>query len=40
MDDFKGLRLRFASPPIRDLVQGLGATPVGVPPTEIAEQLQ
>jgi TRAP-type C4-dicarboxylate transport system substrate-binding protein len=40
MDDFKGLRLRFASPPIRDLVQGLGATPVGVPPTEIAETLQ
>ena len=40
MDDFKGLRLRFASPPIRDLVQALGATPVGVPPTEIAEQLQ
>jgi TRAP-type C4-dicarboxylate transport system substrate-binding protein len=40
MDDFKGLRMRFASPPIRDLVQGLGATPVGVPPTEIAETLQ
>lgn len=40
MDDFKGMRLRFASPTIRDLVQGLGATPVGVPPTEIAEQLQ
>lgn len=40
MDDFKGMRLRFASPPIRDFVQGLGATPVGVPPTEMAEQLQ
>lgn len=40
MDDFKGMRLRFASPTIRDMVQGLGATPVGVPPTEIAEQLQ
>ncbi len=40
MDDFKGMRLRFASPTVRDLVQGLGATPVGVPPTEIAEQLQ
>ena len=37
MDDFKGLRLRFASPTIRDLVQGLGATPVGVPPTEVGE---
>ena len=40
LEDFKGLRLRFASPTIRDLVQALGATPVGVPPTEIAEQLQ
>lgn len=40
LDDFKGLRLRFASPTVRDLVAGLGATPVGVPPTEIAEQLQ
>jgi len=40
LDDFKGLRLRFASPTVRDFVQALGATPVGVPPTEIAEQLQ
>ena len=40
LDDFKGLRLRFASPTVRDLVGALGATPVGVPPTEIAEQLQ
>ncbi len=40
LEDFKGLRLRFASPTVRDLVQALGATPVGVPPTEIAEQLQ
>jgi len=40
LDDFKGLRLRFASPTIRDLVQALGATPVGVPPTEMSEQLQ
>jgi len=39
LDDFKGLRLRFASPTIRDLVGALGATPVGVPPTEISEQL-
>src|SRR5262249_4695784 len=39
LDDFKGLRLRFASPTVRDLVGALGATPVGVPPTEIAEQL-
>src|SRR5262245_33929974 len=39
LDDFKGLRLRFASPTVRDLVAALGATPVGVPPTEISEQL-
>ena len=39
LEDFKGLRLRFASPTVRDFVQALGATPVGVPPTEIAEQL-
>ena len=39
LDDFKGMRLRFASPTVRDLVQALGATPVGVPPTEISEQL-
>src|SRR5882672_6273115 len=39
LDDFRGLRLRFASPTVRDLVAALGATPVGVPPTEIAEQL-
>ena len=37
--DFKGLRLRFPSPTVRDFVQALGATPVGVPPTEMAEQL-
>jgi TRAP-type C4-dicarboxylate transport system substrate-binding protein len=40
LDDFKGLRLRFASPTVRDLVAALGATPVGVPPTEISEGLQ
>src|SRR3954468_1430656 len=40
LDDFKGLRLPFASPTVRDLVGALGATPVGVPPTEISEQLQ
>jgi TRAP-type C4-dicarboxylate transport system substrate-binding protein len=39
LEDFKGMRLRFASPMVRDFVQALGATPVGVPPTEIAEQL-
>jgi TRAP-type C4-dicarboxylate transport system substrate-binding protein len=40
LEDFKGLRLRFASPTVRDLVAALGATPAGVPPTEISEQLQ
>src|SRR5258706_4768177 len=40
LDDFKGLRLRFASPTVRDLVAALGASPVGVPPTEIGEQMQ
>jgi TRAP-type C4-dicarboxylate transport system substrate-binding protein len=40
LEDFKGLRLRFASPTVRDFVQALGATPAGVQPTEIAEQLQ
>ena len=40
LDDFKGLRLRFATPAIREFIQVLGATPVGVPPTEVAEQLQ
>ncbi len=40
LDDFKGLRLRFATPALREFIQVLGATPVGVPPTEVAEQLQ
>jgi TRAP-type C4-dicarboxylate transport system substrate-binding protein len=39
-DDMKGLRLRFASPTIRDFVAALGGTPVGVLPTEQVEQLQ
>ena len=40
IDDFKGQRLRFATPAIREFIGTLGATPVGVPPTEVAEQLQ
>src|SRR5262245_8985185 len=40
IDDMKGLRLRFASPTIRDFVAALGGTPVGVLPTEQVEQLQ
>ncbi|HTP95914.1 MAG TPA: TRAP transporter substrate-binding protein [Burkholderiales bacterium] len=39
-DDMKGLRIRFASPTIRDFVAALGGTPVGVVPTEQVEQLQ
>src|SRR5690348_15962497 len=40
IDDFKGMRLRFATWPVRDLIAALGGTPVGVSPTEQAEQLQ
>jgi TRAP-type C4-dicarboxylate transport system substrate-binding protein len=39
-DDMKGMRLRFASPTIRDFVAALGGTPVGVVATEQVEQLQ
>jgi TRAP-type transport system periplasmic protein len=39
-DDMKGMRIRFASPTIRDFISGLGGSPVGVQPTEILEQLQ
>ena len=39
LDDFKGMRIRFPSPPIRDFLRALGASAVGVPPTEVAEQL-
>lgn len=40
VDDMKGLRIRFASPTIRDFVAALGGSPVGVLPTEQVEQLQ
>ena len=40
VDDMKGMRIRFSSPTIRDFVAALGATPVGVPPTEQSDQLQ
>ena len=40
VEDLKGLRIRFTSPTVRDFVAALGGTPVGVPPTEITEQLQ
>ena len=39
-EDFKGLRIRFAAPTIRDFVAALGGTPVGVPPPDQLEQLQ
>jgi TRAP-type transport system periplasmic protein len=39
-EDMRGLRIRFASPTIRDFVAALGGTPVGVVPTEQVEQLQ
>jgi TRAP-type transport system periplasmic protein len=40
MEDMKGLRIRFTSPTVRDFIGALGATPVGVAPTEQADQLQ
>src|ERR1700741_2800792 len=40
VNDMKGMRIRFASPTIRDFIAGLGGTAVGVQPTEILEQLQ
>lgn len=40
VEDMKGMRIRFSSPTIRDFVAGLGATPVGIQPSEIAEALQ
>jgi TRAP-type C4-dicarboxylate transport system substrate-binding protein len=40
VEDMKGLRIRFASPTIRDFVSKLGASAVGVQPTEQLEQLQ
>ena len=39
-DDFKGLRIRFAAPTIREFVAALGGTPVGVPPPDQLEMLQ
>lgn len=40
VEDMKGMRIRFTSPAVRDFIAALGATPVGVPPTEQADQLQ
>lgn len=40
LDAFKGLRIRFAGPSMRDFVAALGATPVGVQPGEMLEMLK
>ncbi len=40
IEDMKGMRIRFSSPTIRDFVAALGATPVGIQPTELSEALQ
>lgn len=38
--DMKGMRLRFASAPVKDFIAALGATPVGMPPTQIVDGMQ
>lgn len=38
--DLKGMRLRLASRPTAQMIVGLGAVPVGMPPTEMPEALQ
>ena len=38
--DLEGLRIRYPSQTARLFVEALGATPVGLPPTEMAEGLQ
>ena len=38
--DFKGVRLRFPSGPIKELLQAAGGTPVGLPPTDVVEGMQ
>ena len=40
VDDVKGLRIRFASVTIKSFIAALGGTPVGVPPSGIADALQ
>ncbi len=40
IEDMKGLRIRFASQTIRDFIRALGATPRGLPPTQIVDQMQ
>jgi TRAP-type transport system periplasmic protein len=38
--DMKGMRIRFASVTIKSFIAALGATPVGIPPSGIADALQ
>lgn len=40
LDDFKGLRLRTPSDAVSAMLQYLGASPVGLPPAQIYENLQ
>ncbi len=40
VDDIKGMRIRFASVTIKSYIAALGGTPVGVPPSGIADALQ
>ncbi len=40
VDEMKGLRIRFASVTIKSFIAALGGTPVGVPPSGIADALQ
>ncbi len=40
VSDVKGMRLRFASATIKEFVAALGGTPVGMPPTQIVDNMQ
>ena len=40
LDDLKGMRIRTPTPAITAMLEEIGATPVGMPPTEIYESVQ
>ena len=40
LEDLKGLRIRAPNPPTQALLQYLGATPVGMPPTQVYENIE
>jgi TRAP-type transport system periplasmic protein len=40
LEDVKGLRMRAPNPPTQALLQFLGATPVGMPPTQVYENIE